>query len=91
MNIRHDEVNREFYADFPEGKASLHYECDGDVLNFHHTFVPPELRGKGIAEKLVESGFDFVEKNHLKAIPSCPYVARLVMKNANWKRFIVQS
>ena len=91
MNIRHDEINHEFSVEFPEGKASLHYERQGDVLNFHHTFVPPELRGKGIAEEIVKAGFQFVEANDLKAIPSCPYVARFVAKSASWKRFVVRS
>lgn len=90
MNVLHDGTRQEFYVEYPEGKAFLHYERERDTLNFHHTFVPPELRGKGIAEEIVKAGFDFVEKNNLKVIPSCPYVARLVMKNPKWKQFVVR-
>ncbi len=87
----HDEKTQEFYIATPEGKALLHYERNGDILNFHHTFVPPELRGRGLAEKVVSAGFDYVKQHHLKVIPTCPYVARLVMKNADWKQWIVKS
>ena len=90
MNIQHDEGKHEFYIEFPEGKAFLHYERENDVLNFHHTFVPPELRGRGFAEEVVKAGFDYAGKNHLKVIPSCPYVARLVMKNSKWKQFVTR-
>ena len=90
-DVKHDETGHEFYIETPEGKALLHYEQEGNVLNFHHTFVPPELRGKGMAEKIVEQGFKYAQMNHLKVIPSCPYVARLVMKNPDWKNLTVRS
>ncbi len=91
-DIQHDEKNQEFYIETPEGKALLSYEKKGvATLDFHHTFVPPELRGKGIAEKIVAEGFDYAAKNNLKVIPSCPYVARLVMKNPDWKKSVVFS
>lgn len=88
-DVKHDVNAQEFYVETPEGKALLHYEREGDVLNFHHTFVPPSLRGRGLAEEIVSTGFKYADTNHLKVIPSCPYVARLVMKNSDWKRLIV--
>lgn len=90
-DIKHDQTNHEFYIETQEGKALLHYERQGDKLNFHYTFVPPELRGKGLAEKIVGAGFQYADQNKLKVIPSCPYVARLVMKNPEWKRLVVYS
>lgn len=88
MEVKHDPQAQEFYIETPEGKAFLHYEKEGGVLNFHHTFVPPELRGKGLAEQVVKASFDYAEKNHLKVKPTCPYVARLVMKNPDWKKLV---
>ena len=90
-DVKHDETNHEFYIETQEGKALLHYERENDTLNFHHTFVPPELRGKGMAEEIVAQGFEYAQTNHLKVIPSCPYVARLVMKNPDWKKLTVRS
>ena len=89
--VKHNPANHEFYIETQEGKALLHYELQGDKLNFHHTFVPPELRGKGLAEKIVAAGFQYADQNKLKVIPTCPYVARLVMKNPEWKRLVVYS
>ena len=88
--MKHDPQAQEFYIETQEGKVLLHYEREGDVLNFHHTFVPPELRGKGLAEQVVKAGFEYIEQNRLKVIPSCPYVARLVVKNPDWKKFVVR-
>ncbi len=89
--VIHDGESQEFYIEAPEGKAFLHYERNGDVLDFHHTFVPPELRGKGLAEQVVIASLQYAEKNHLKVVPSCPYVARFVMKNEQWKKLIKRS
>ena len=88
--VKHDSQTQEFFIETPEGKAFLHYEQEGAALNFHHTFVPPELRGKGLGEQIVKAGFDYVERNKLKVIPSCPYVARLVMKNPDWKKLVAR-
>ena len=89
-SVQHDETEKKFFVETPEGKALLHYERDRDVLNFHHTFVPPELRGKGLAEEVVQAGFDYAREHHLKVVPSCPYVARLVMKRPEWKDLILR-
>ncbi|MBI4395289.1 MAG: N-acetyltransferase [Candidatus Omnitrophica bacterium] len=86
--VQHDEARQEFYIGTPEGKALLQYEREGNTLNFHHTFVPPALRGKGLAEQVVTAGFKYAADHHLKVIPTCPYVAKLVMKKPDWKQWI---
>jgi len=42
-------------------QAELHYIKQGNVMDIHHTFVPEELRGKGLAEKLAKSAFDYAK------------------------------
>ncbi|OGW86403.1 MAG: hypothetical protein A3A81_02275 [Omnitrophica bacterium RIFCSPLOWO2_01_FULL_45_10b] len=90
-NIQHDTKAQEFFIETQEGKALLHYEREGNVLNFNHTFVPPALRGRRMAEQIVSAGFDYAKQNNLKVIPSCPYVLRLVMKNEDWKKLTARS
>lgn len=90
-DVKHSTEEQEFYIETKDGKALLHYEREGDVLNFQHTFVPPSLRGQGVAEQIVAEGFRYAEENSLKVIPSCPYVARLVMKKPEWKRLVMRS
>lgn len=89
--VKHDFQAHEFFIETPEGKVLLHYEREGNALNFNHTFVPSELRGQGIAEKVVSAGFEYVKQNNLKVIPSCSYVLRLVMKNPDWKKLTESS
>jgi len=89
--VKHDEEKHQFYIDTPDGKATLNYEREGEKLNFHHVFVPDALRGQGLAKQVVIAGFEYVEKNNLKAIPSCPYVSGFIARNPAYKRLVVTS
>ena len=86
--VRHNDKTGEFYIETDGGRATLNYLREGDALNFHHTFVPEALRGKGIAQKVVAAGFDYARKNKLKIIPTCPYVQRLMAKNPELKDLV---
>ena len=47
----------------------------------NHTGVNPDLRGQGLAEKLVLEAVDYARKNKLKIIPFCSYVSVYVGKH----------
>ncbi|MGA2655422.1 MAG: GNAT family N-acetyltransferase [Gammaproteobacteria bacterium] len=73
--VLHDATAHKFYISFPEGEAALSYAMvDDNTLDFYSTFVPPELRGRKIAQMLVEAGFAYAKEHHFQVIPSCPYV-----------------
>lgn len=85
LEIKHDKENQKFYAIIDGKEATAAYlKVKDNVLNFYHTFVPPELRRQGIAGKLVEFGLNYARENNLKIIPSCPYVDNFIKNN---KRF----
>jgi predicted GNAT family acetyltransferase len=76
-NVEHDPKRNRFVARFPEGDAELAYvRVAAGTLDLTHTFVPPALRGRGIAEALVRAALAHARQQHLKLIPTCPYVAR---------------
>ena len=57
-------------------KAVLEYRAVGaDTIDMHHTFVPNELRGKGIAAVLAKEALAYAKEQQLKVIPSCSYIA----------------
>ena len=57
------------------------YELDGTRMIFTHTVVPPELRGRGIAEKLVRVALAEARGQGRKVVPQCSYVARFIERN----------
>ena len=55
--------------------AVLDYTRDGAVITIHHTFVPVELRGKGVAGALAGAAFQYARDQGLRVIPACSYIA----------------
>ncbi len=54
------------------------------VIAIDHTFVPPQYRGKGIAEKLVDTGIAEVGARGLTVIPLCSYVDAQFRRHPEW-------
>lgn len=51
------------------------YELDGDTITFTHTETAPELRGQGLAGRLVRGALDDVRARGLAVVPQCPFVS----------------
>ncbi len=57
----------------------------------HHVaraLVPAELEGKGIGSIIVKLALEEIEKRGLKLIPLCPFTAKYITKNPEWKRIL---
>jgi predicted GNAT family acetyltransferase len=75
LDVKHDERAGKYYALVDGLESVCEYGKAGEgTLNFWHTYVPPELRGKGIADELVRKALDDVLERGLKVIPSCWFV-----------------
>lgn len=88
MEILHDTQKQKFYIVVDGLESHLEYIKTEKVLNLNHTFVPNELRGKGIAAKLVEAALAYVKANNLKIIPSCWYVAGYICKHKEYEELV---
>lgn len=62
--------------------ALIHYrERTGNVLELDHTFVPPALRGAGLASQLTEHALAFAREHGYRVVPSCPFVAAFIARH----------
>ena len=59
-------------------ESVLQYRRDRNDVDFTRTYVPPELRGRGLAEKLVRHGLHWASAEHLNIRASCWYVAKFL-------------
>ena len=85
ITIRHDEAGRRFVAERDGQPAELVYaEVDARTLDFHHTFVPPALRGGGLAGVLVAHALDWARASGRTVVPSCPYVAAYIRRHPEY-------
>ena len=84
-DIRHDEAGHRFVSVVDGREAYLSYRPAGArTLDFHHTFVPRELRGRGIARHLVDAAFRYAREGGYRVIPSCSYVLRVAHEVAEY-------
>jgi uncharacterized protein len=75
LDVKHDEQAGKYYALIDGREAVCEYGRTGNgTLNFRHTYVPPELRGRGVAEELVRQALEDVLERGLKVVPSCWFV-----------------
>jgi predicted GNAT family acetyltransferase len=88
MQVKHDIENQKFYLVVEGQESHLEYNKTGNVLNFYHTYVPDELRGRGIAAEIVKAGLSFAKKNDLKIVPTCSYVASYIQRHKEYNDLI---
>ena len=64
--------------------AELTWQAMGPLRIADHTFVPPEMRGQGVAQVLVEALVADAREQDFKIVPQCSYVAALFRRHPEW-------
>jgi len=54
--------------------AEMEVAVSNGNLTVYHTEVAEQLKGKGVATKLLSSMATYARENKLKVVPLCPYV-----------------
>ena len=90
LDIHHEPASHRFVVRTAEGEAVLEYSAvDGTTLDFHHTFVPPALRGGGIASQLTKYALRWAQDHGIRVHASCPFVARYVERHPEFRTQVV--
>jgi uncharacterized protein len=76
--ILHQPEQQRFVLQLDSAEAVLNYAVTGSSIDFNHTFVPPEFRGKGLAEKLVRHGLQWAKSQQYRIQASCWYVQKFL-------------
>ncbi|MEH8017351.1 N-acetyltransferase [Rheinheimera muenzenbergensis] len=76
--IQHQTEQQRFVLQLAGAEAVLDYKVQGNSVDFHHTFVPPQFRGKGLAEQLVRHGLAWAKSQQYQLSASCWYVQKFL-------------
>ena len=79
--VNHDAAARCFEVILGDHRSELTYVFEGKRVVFTHTFVPPELRGRGVAEKLARAALDWARHERKRVVPACSYVAKFIERH----------
>jgi hypothetical protein len=81
INVSHRPEQLRFEA-APGGKLALcNYRLDDKVMTIHHTEVPWQLQGKGVAAELVQATLAWARAEGLHVRPTCSYVASYMRRH----------
>ena len=68
-----------------EALARITFVPSGDKLIFDHTYVSETLRGKGIAQKLLDRAVEYARQEKKKIVPQCSYVQKAMNQGDEYK------
>ncbi len=66
------------------GESEMTYSLAGGTMVVGHTYVPPRLRGKGLAEALVKRGIEDARAEGRRIMPLCSYVRTEFRRHPEW-------
>lgn len=82
--VVHEPAARRFVVSVAGREAVADYELAGGTMILTHTFVPPELRGRGLAERLVRAALEHARGQGLRVDPACSYVATFLARHPEY-------
>lgn len=91
--VRTDETTHGAYRVTLEGandSAELTWRAQGPLRVADHTFVPPEMRGQGVAQLLVEALIADAREQGFKIVPQCSYVAAQFRRHSEWADLLAE-
>lgn len=70
--------------------SKLDYIQDGKNFVITHVGVHPELRGQGVAGRLVEVSLEYAREKSLRVIPMCSYAAAYMRRHPEYAELMNQ-
>lgn len=87
--IEHEPDRQRFVAHAEGHVGRLEYRrAAPTTLDYHSTYVPPALRGRGVASDLVRHALAYADEQGLEVVPSCSFVARFIEKHPEFQRLV---
>ncbi len=85
MEVIHDKENHSFVIKIENASSYVSYSLSGKMMELYTTYTPPQLRGRGLAEKVVKAALEYAKENNLKVVPTCSYVRVFIQRHPEYK------
>ncbi len=91
MKIEHVEHEQRFLVRVNDTEAELTYQAvSPGLVDYNHTWVPPELRGGGIAGRLVKHALDHARREGWNVRPGCSFVEAFISRHPEYQDVTVR-
>jgi predicted GNAT family acetyltransferase len=81
LPVTHDISRQRFEAQADGVVAFLSYRHEAARVLLEHTYVPDELRGRGVAGALVRAALEEARQQGWRIVPRCSFVADFIQRN----------
>ena len=90
IEVTHNRAEQRFEATVDGYLSVADYNVRGGAMVMTHTYTPQEVRGRGIAEKLVRAALEYARAEQLKVVPACSYVAAFIQRHAEFQPLVAE-
>jgi predicted GNAT family acetyltransferase len=90
MEVTHNPGMNRFETWLDGYLSKLDYIQDGKNFVITHVGVHPELRGHGVAGRLVEVSLEYAREKSLRVIPMCSYAAAFMRRHPEYAELMNQ-
>jgi uncharacterized protein len=84
LQVIHNPGENRFETTVNDYPSKLDYLQDGKNFVITHVGVHPELRGQGVAGRIVEVSLAYAKENNLRVIPMCSYAAAFIRRHPEY-------
>jgi hypothetical protein len=77
-----------FVLDINGQEVYVLYAEDKEILDLYSTYTPSQLRGQGLAEKVVLAAFEYAKEKNLKVLANCWYVRKFIEKHKEYEALL---
>ena len=81
IDVTHNPEKNRFETTIDGKLSKLDYLQNGSNFVITHVGVHPDLRGQGVAGKIVEAGIAYARENSFRVVPMCSYAAAYIRRH----------
>ena len=91
LHVTHNPGENRFEISWDGYPGRLDYIQDGKNFVITHVGVHPELRGQGVAGRIVEASLVYAREQSLRVIPMCSYAAAYMRRHPEYAELMKQA
>jgi predicted GNAT family acetyltransferase len=88
-DVINDIQGSRFVLEVEGEEVYLLYAEDKETIDLYSTYTPNNLRGQGLAAKVVKVALEYAKNNKLKVIPGCWYVRKFLGKHPEYQDIVL--
>ena len=90
LEVTHNPGENRFETWIAGYPSKLDYIQDGKNFVITHVGVHPELRGQGVAGRIVQVSLEYAKEHALRVIPMCSYAAAYIRRHPEYAELLNQ-